>query len=118
MQHILTSVVEELALDTTGKRVFNWAEIGFFNRWWQDQDDETRSKVKDLISARRWEFIGGGWVQNDEAVTRYNFFLKDTYFGPQQMNDIYRRFFLLSSATKRSLTNVSSGISGSLQSSE
>ncbi len=39
----------------------------FFERWYERQSKETKEKFKTLVKNGQWEFVGGGWVQNDEA---------------------------------------------------
>jgi lysosomal alpha-mannosidase len=50
---------------------FHWADIAFFNRWWNDQNDERKKDVKMLVKDNRLIFINGGWVINDEALPAY-----------------------------------------------
>lgn len=66
VNRILTNVYQYLSADS--KRTFIWAEISFFKLWWQDQNPEVREKVKTLVKNGQFEFVGGGWVQNDEAT--------------------------------------------------
>jgi alpha-mannosidase II len=62
---ILTNVVQELSKNA--KRRFVWSEISFFDRWWNDIDEQLKSKFRALLENGQLEFLGGGWVQNDEA---------------------------------------------------
>ena len=39
--------------------------------WWQEQTEEMKNVVRDLVSSGRLEFINGGWCMNDEATTHY-----------------------------------------------
>ncbi|CAI2377711.1 unnamed protein product [Moneuplotes crassus] len=66
---ILDNVYEELM--THPHKIFHWADIAFFERWWRDQDDQVRYDVKQLVFEDRLVFMNGGWVMNDEAVTSY-----------------------------------------------
>lgn len=43
----------------------------FFTRWWAEQTELKKSQVKTLVANGQLEFINGGWVMNDEAVTNY-----------------------------------------------
>ena len=49
------------------KKRFMWAETSFFQRWYEVQDSNTKARFKELVNNGQWEFVGGGWVQNDEA---------------------------------------------------
>jgi lysosomal alpha-mannosidase len=48
VQYILDSVV--LALDENPDRRFIYVEIGFFWRWWLQQTDEMRDKVRQFVN--------------------------------------------------------------------
>jgi len=65
VSRILSGVVNNLANDPT--KTFIWAEISFFKLWWEEQDLTTKEKVKRIVASGQMEFVGGGWVQNDEA---------------------------------------------------
>ena len=53
-------------------RRFIYVEMGFFWQWWEEQTEDIRTAVKDLVEQGRLEFINGGWCMNDEAATHYN----------------------------------------------
>ena len=55
--------------ELTGKpeRKFVWAELSFFMRWFSSQTRDMRDAFAALVSNGQVEFVGGGWVQNDEA---------------------------------------------------
>ena len=65
VSRILSSVV--LALEADPRRRFIWAEMSFFMRWYETQPPATHALVKRLVASGQLEFVGGGWVQNDEA---------------------------------------------------
>jgi lysosomal alpha-mannosidase len=48
IQYILDSVV--LALDENTDRRFIYVEIAFFWRWWNQQTDEMRDKVRQFVN--------------------------------------------------------------------
>ena len=48
MQYILDSVI--IALDQNPDRRFIYVEIAFFWRWWNEQTDEVRQKVKGFVN--------------------------------------------------------------------
>lgn len=39
--------------------------------WWDEQNDEMKEKVRDLVTRGQLEFVNGGWVMADEATTSY-----------------------------------------------
>ena len=67
---ILSGVTEALYADP-GKR-FIWSEISFFMRWWESRDRATKNKFYTIVSRGQLEFVGGGWVQHDEANPSYD----------------------------------------------
>ena len=64
-QYILDSLV--LALEANPARRFIYVEIAFFSRWWLEQDNNMKSRVRALIANHQLEFVNGGWCMNDEA---------------------------------------------------
>ena len=69
VRDILNSVTDELWGNAS--KVFNWAELGYLNRWWQDGDTVRQARFTQLVAEGRVMFAGGGWVQHDEACTHY-----------------------------------------------
>jgi len=47
-RHILTSVINALAEDE--RRRFIWAEISFFDLWWNEQSDDRKELTKKYVS--------------------------------------------------------------------
>ena len=39
--------------------------------WWDNQNDNTKVKVKEMVKNRQLEFVNGGWAMNDEATTTF-----------------------------------------------
>ena len=39
--------------------------------WWDNQNDTTKDKVKELVKNQQLEFVNGGWAMNDEATTTF-----------------------------------------------
>lgn len=62
---ILNSIVE--ILNENKNRRFIWAEISYFQRWWQDASASVKDTVKTLVDNGQLEFVTAGWVMNDEA---------------------------------------------------
>lgn len=59
------------ALQLDRSRKFTYVETGFFERWWREQEESTKSIVRQLVKEERLQFVGGGWVMNDEATCLY-----------------------------------------------
>ncbi|CAF1668432.1 unnamed protein product [Rotaria magnacalcarata] len=85
VQYILDSAIR--ALDQNPDRRFIYVEIGFFWRWWSQQTDEIRNKVKQFVDEGRLEFISGGWCMNDEASTHYNSIIDQHSLGAEFLRD-------------------------------
>ncbi|CAF4192880.1 unnamed protein product, partial [Rotaria sordida] len=85
VQYILDSVM--LALDENPDRRFIYVEMGFFWRWWNQQTDAMRDKVKQFVYDGRLEFISGGWCMNDEASTHYNSIIDQHSLGAEFLRD-------------------------------
>jgi len=81
VQYIITSVINELKKDKSRKFIF--VESAFFKMWWDHQDSETKDFVKQLVNEGRFEFISGGWSQNDEAAAHYLSIIDQMTLGHQ-----------------------------------
>ena len=79
VQYILDSVIPQLIADS--KKRFIYVEIAFFERWWKEQNDKMRNKVKKLVQEKQLEFINAGWCMNDEAATHYNAIIDQMTYG-------------------------------------
>ncbi|XP_036407174.1 epididymis-specific alpha-mannosidase [Megalops cyprinoides] len=66
--NVYTTVVEELSKET--HRKFIAVEQEFFRLWWDSvATDKNKKQVRQLLKEGRLEFIIGGQVMHDEAVT-------------------------------------------------
>lgn len=65
-------MIEELERDPNKR--FSFAEVGFLTRWLEGRpvDGYQVKLMKKLVQDGQIEFIGGGWVQPDEATSYYN----------------------------------------------
>ncbi|KAL2939655.1 hypothetical protein RDABS01_033813 [Bienertia sinuspersici] len=62
-------------------RKFIYVEQAFFERWWREQSEAIKDIVKDLVKSGQLEFINGGMVMHDEAVTHYIDMIDQTTLG-------------------------------------
>ncbi|CAF1687273.1 unnamed protein product, partial [Adineta ricciae] len=85
VQYILDSIIE--ALVRNPERRFIYVEIAFFWRWWNEQSNDTRKIVKELVNDGRLEFISGGWCMHDEATTHYNSIIDQHSLGAEFLRD-------------------------------
>lgn len=70
VNQIITNVVKSLVENPI--RTFTQVEIYFFNRWWKQQNDDTKNVVRKLVNDGQLSFANGGWCVNDEGVAYYN----------------------------------------------
>ncbi|CDW79486.1 glycosyl hydrolases family 38 protein [Stylonychia lemnae] len=66
---ILNSVMKYLKEDEN--TTFIYAEMYFFEQWWNVQNNQTKSDVAQYIKDGRLEIVNGGWVASDEACPLY-----------------------------------------------
>jgi len=76
---ILDTVMEELAKNAN--RTFTYVEQAFFSMWWNDQGDDKKNMVRDLIAKKQLTFVNGGWCMHDEATTHYMGMIDQTALG-------------------------------------
>ena len=51
---------------------FAICEISFFKRFYDESSNEIKERIKRRVLEGRIEFVNGGWVSNDEAITYYS----------------------------------------------
>ena len=66
--------------------------MAFFSRWWKDQNVSMQQKIRQLVHQGRLQFVGGGWTQNDEAVTHYSAILDNLSLGMKFIADNFGNF--------------------------
>ncbi|CAI5469722.1 unnamed protein product [Closterium sp. Yama58-4] len=69
VQYIIETVIDQL--EANPDRKFIQVEQAFFYRWWQQQKEDMRTRVRALVASGQLEFVNGGWVMHDEATTHY-----------------------------------------------
>jgi alpha-mannosidase len=79
VEYIFYSVVDELTKDANRK--FTFCEISFFSRWWHEQDDNMKQRVKNFLANGQLGFVNGGWVMHDEASAHYVSMIDQTTLG-------------------------------------
>ena len=79
VKNILDSMV--VSLSANKERKFSYVEMSFFKKWYDNQSDETKQKVKEFISEGRLEIINGGWVMHDEAASYYKHLIDNMRLG-------------------------------------
>ncbi|KAI7740719.1 hypothetical protein M8C21_023530 [Ambrosia artemisiifolia] len=84
VQNVLDSVISALLDDKNRK--FIYVEIAFFQRWWNQQSELLKSKVKELVNNGQLEFINGGMCMHDEATPHYVDLIDQTTMGHMFIN--------------------------------
>ncbi|XP_064486678.1 lysosomal alpha-mannosidase-like [Ornithodoros turicata] len=77
------------SLVTNNKRRYVSCENVFFSRWWKERSQKEQDDLRALLSSGRLQFVGGGWVQNDEAVTHYTAIIDQMTLGLRFLNDTF-----------------------------
>ncbi|XP_044502287.1 alpha-mannosidase At3g26720-like isoform X3 [Mangifera indica] len=85
VQNVLDSVISSLFEDTNRKYIY--VEMAFFQRWWRQQSEAMKIKVKGLVDSRQLEFINGGMSMHDEATPHYIDLIDQTTLGHQFIKD-------------------------------
>ncbi|XP_045176599.2 alpha-mannosidase 2-like [Mercenaria mercenaria] len=60
---------------------FIWTDTCFLERWWNEQNSETRNELKLLVQSGRFEIALGAWVSADECITHYFAYLDQLIEG-------------------------------------
>ena len=81
VQNVLDSAISALLDDKNRK--FIYVEMAFFQRWWRQQSEALKLKVKELINSGQLEFINGGMSMHDEATPHYIDLIDQTTLGHQ-----------------------------------
>uniref|UniRef100_A0A2N9E182 Alpha-mannosidase n=1 Tax=Fagus sylvatica TaxID=28930 RepID=A0A2N9E182_FAGSY len=81
VQNVLDSVISALLDDNNRK--FIYVEMAFFQRWWRQQSEAKKVKVKELVNSGQLEFINGGMCMHDEATPHYIDLIDQTTLGHQ-----------------------------------
>ncbi|GER32439.1 alpha-mannosidase [Striga asiatica] len=79
VQNVLDSLIPALLADKNRK--FIYVEQAFFQRWWRNQSDDMKKKVRMLVKSGQLEFINGGMCMHDEATTHYIDMIDQTTLG-------------------------------------
>lgn len=85
IQYIIQSILGELTIDP--EKRFSWVEVGYFYRYWIEQESSMRDVAHKLIKDGKLEFLHGGWSMHDEAVTYYEDIIDNMALGQKFLND-------------------------------
>ena len=65
---------------------FSWAETIFLSMWLKENPDQ-KSLLKSFITQKRFEIVGGGWVQNDEALVDFELVIRQMELGHSYLKE-------------------------------
>ncbi|OMO99297.1 hypothetical protein COLO4_13373 [Corchorus olitorius] len=85
VQNVLDSVISALLEDKN--RRFIYVEMAFFQRWWRQQSNAKKIKVKELVDSGQLEFINGAMSMHDEATPHYIDLIDQTTLGHKFIKD-------------------------------
>lgn len=78
VKHTLNNIILQLEKRPSFK--FCWSEVIYLSMWLEEYP-ERKKALKDLISNGKFEIVGGGWVQNDEALPDFESVLRQHEVG-------------------------------------
>ena len=81
---ILDNIYE--LLDKNPMRIFSYFEMVFFERWYYEQDEKHKTRIKEFVKNGQLNFPNGGWVMNDEACTYYDDMIEQMLLGHRFLN--------------------------------
>ncbi|XP_075234905.1 lysosomal alpha-mannosidase-like [Lycorma delicatula] len=87
VQYILDSVISELL--KKNDRRFVYVESSFLWRWWQEQDEEIKKKVRELVIEGKLQLLHGGWCMSDEATPHYSALIDQMTLGLKFLNETF-----------------------------
>ena len=86
VQGIFDLVLKELSNTTVTQKTFVINEIYYFKIWYENLSEDNKNKFKDLLlKEKRIEFVGGGYVTNDEATPLYYDIIDQMRIGHQYL---------------------------------
>jgi lysosomal alpha-mannosidase len=87
VKHIITNVVQ--SLNKKANRKFTQVETYYTNRWWNEQNNETKELVLKLLNSGQLSFTNGGYCVNDEGMTHYSSIIDQMTLGLRILDDLF-----------------------------
>jgi hypothetical protein len=84
---ILSSVTARLDTDPSAR--FVWSETKWLSLWWPQQTAATQAAFRRIVRRRQFEFVGGGWSQNDETTTHFRDVIDNQIIGHSWLLDVF-----------------------------
>jgi len=84
VKKILNTMIDQLSNKSDLK--YTWCET-IFLKMYLDQYPSQKPKLIKLLQNQQLEIVGGGWVQNDEALPDFDLVLRQMRMGLQYLKD-------------------------------
>lgn len=85
VQYTLDTVTQQLSGDPNKR--FLYIEQAFFQRWWREQEEDTKALWRSFVANGQVEFANGGWSMHDEAAPHWAQMVDNTYLGHKFLLD-------------------------------
>jgi alpha-mannosidase len=56
-------------------------EMKFFKMWWDEQNEDMKTKVRQLVRSGQLELVNAGWSMHDEACPIYEDMIDNMMIG-------------------------------------
>jgi alpha-mannosidase len=70
-----------IALLQNPERTFNFVEQAFFQIWWEQASDLSKSQMRNMVASGQMQFTNGGWCMHDESSPSYVDMIDQTSLG-------------------------------------
>ena len=81
-QYIISNMIDLLSSNPSYR--FSWAETYYLSTY-LEQHPSDKAKIATFLKTGQLEIIGGGWVQNDEALPDYELVIRQMETGFQYL---------------------------------
>jgi alpha-mannosidase len=68
---------------------FNWADTNFLAKFYEESNSTIQEQLHTAVKNGQLNFMGGGWVMNDETVADYQSMLLQQYTGLRWLNKTF-----------------------------
>ena len=85
VHNIFDNIVEEMYSNT--EITFVWADTNYLHQWYESQKTEMQNRFQTIVKRGQLEFVGGGWVQNDESLSDLKSIINQMNFGLQYLHE-------------------------------
>jgi Glycosyl hydrolases family 38 N-terminal domain len=79
VRDIISTVLQALLQNPA--RTFCYTESKFLSMWWNEQSQEMRDSLKQVIASQQFQIVNGGWCMHDEATAHYMGMMDQTTTG-------------------------------------